>query len=203
MAVVDVMSMPLFLGSDSHVLEGLQHDAPLDTPLTRPSALNMSLGKGNELCMSYGKVYAEPAEPLVVAPKLVSAIYQPTFVAPRIVYTAIPSTSVYAAAPTIHSSPPISVYTAAPTIQSRSSILLPQEPTSGATYMWNGTEYASYDAAVEAMTVKLIPNADIQESNAEDVSAESNLDCNVEAPKPWVYGSTTKTRVVHKKKGCC
>jgi hypothetical protein len=140
--------------------------------------------------------YAAPTVPVTVAP--VVYVAAPVYTAPP-VYAASPA---YAAPPVYSSAvlpvePAASPAYAAPPVYS--SAVLPVEPTR-ATFMWNGTEYDSYDAAVEAMTMHLVPKVDAEESNADDAHFPSNEDPIVEVTKP---GNATRVRVVKKKKGCC
>lgn len=208
---VDAVSVPVVLGSDSQVEDSkldsnsqLVEDTQLqdDALLTDPLALNASEGKDDELCGSDDQLLDSPPATL--------NMYQPRFIAPTTVYAAptVPVTyvsTVYAApavpvtfVPTVYAAPPVnsSVYSPA---------VLPVEPTQ-AMYMWNGTEYDSYDAAVEAMTLHLVPKVDaeesndVEESNAMDAIFTSNEDPIVEVTKP---DNATRVRVVKKKKGCC
>merc|ERR1712083_1229965 len=128
--------------------------------------------------------------PVVETAHVVTQMYEPRYVAPAVVYMA-PSVPV---ADVVYMAP------AAP------AVVIPQEelPAPKSTFMWNGTEYDSYDAAVEAMRAQLAPSADVQESNVVEESnvvdayADANVDVNVEATKP------AQIRAVRsKKKGCC
>jgi len=216
------MSSVVMMGANSQVVENRQLDEALATineqpvvasdvvdsapvmeaPLVEPTMVDTVAADEH--------LVVEPAEDqlnidVAVATPVVTQLYEPRFVAPAVVYMASPSIPAMPVTSVVRSHVLPQEYIVVPQEQ----VLLPQvqvaETVPKSTFMWNGTEYASYDDAVEAMRMHLIPSVDVEESNVVDAYADSNLDVDVDASKPAeiVNSNAKQIRTVRRKKGCC